>query len=193
MAVLPDHVNERSEAYQANRAHLLELLAEHDGQLALANGGGGEQYVARHRQRGKLLARERRRAAARPRLARSSSSRRSPRGAPTSPSARAVHRHRRRRGRRVPDHRQRPDGARRRENPWTLRKNLRAHARSPRRTACRSCNLVESGGADLPDQSEIFIPGGQSFHDLTELSARGIPTIASCSATPPPAAPTCRG
>ena len=59
MTVLADHVDERSEAYQANRTHLLELLAEHDRQLALVNGGGGEKYVARHRQRGKLLARER--------------------------------------------------------------------------------------------------------------------------------------
>ena len=39
-------------------------------------------------------------------------------------------------------------------------------------------NLVESGGADLPTQSEIFIPGGQTFHDITDMSARGIPTIA---------------
>ena len=59
VTVLADHVDERSEAYQANRAHLLELLAEHDRQLALVNGGGGDKYVARHRQRGKLLARER--------------------------------------------------------------------------------------------------------------------------------------
>jgi acetyl-CoA carboxylase carboxyltransferase component len=39
-------------------------------------------------------------------------------------------------------------------------------------------NLVESGGADLPTQAEIFIPGGQLFHDLTELSSMGVPTIA---------------
>ena len=39
-------------------------------------------------------------------------------------------------------------------------------------------NLVESGGADLPTQTEIFIPGGQIFRDLTRLSALGIPTIA---------------
>ena len=59
MTVLGDHVDERSEAYQANRAHLLELLAEHDRQLALVNNGGGDKYVERHRQRGKLLCRER--------------------------------------------------------------------------------------------------------------------------------------
>ncbi len=39
-------------------------------------------------------------------------------------------------------------------------------------------NLVESGGADLPTQKEIFIPGGQIFRDLTRMSAAGIPTIA---------------
>jgi acetyl-CoA carboxylase carboxyltransferase component len=39
-------------------------------------------------------------------------------------------------------------------------------------------NLVESGGADLPTQKEIFIPGGRIFRDLTRLSAAGIPTIA---------------
>ena len=38
-------------------------------------------------------------------------------------------------------------------------------------------HLVESGGADLPTQSDLFIPGGRSFRDITELSAAGIPTI----------------
>ncbi len=57
MTVLADQVDERSETFQANRAHLVDLLAEHDRQLERVNGGGGEKYVARHRQRGKLLAR----------------------------------------------------------------------------------------------------------------------------------------
>jgi acetyl-CoA carboxylase carboxyltransferase component len=39
-------------------------------------------------------------------------------------------------------------------------------------------NLVESGGADLPTQAEIFVPGGASFKNLTQLSAAGVPTIA---------------
>ena len=39
-------------------------------------------------------------------------------------------------------------------------------------------SLVESGGADLTVQKEIFIPGGRLFRDLTRLSAAGIPTIA---------------
>ena len=37
---------------------------------------------------------------------------------------------------------------------------------------------MESGGADLPSQKDIFIPGGRLFRDLTRLSAAGIPTIA---------------
>jgi acyl-CoA carboxylase subunit beta len=38
--------------------------------------------------------------------------------------------------------------------------------------------VVESGGADLPTQAELFVPAGQIFRDLTQLSALGIPTIA---------------
>jgi len=39
-------------------------------------------------------------------------------------------------------------------------------------------NLVESGGADLPDQAEVFIVGGKWFRNLTQLSKMGIPTVA---------------
>jgi acetyl-CoA carboxylase carboxyltransferase component len=39
-------------------------------------------------------------------------------------------------------------------------------------------NLVESGGADLPTQADLFVPAGRIFHDLTQLSAMGIPTMA---------------
>jgi acyl-CoA carboxylase subunit beta len=62
-------------------------------------------------------------------------------------------------------------------NPWTLRKVLRA-SDIALRNRLPLINLVESGGADLPTQKEIFIPGGQIFRDLTRMSAAGIPTIA---------------
>ena len=62
-------------------------------------------------------------------------------------------------------------------NPYTLRKNLRA-LEIARRNRLPVINLVESGGADLPTQSDLFVPAGRIFHDLTELSAMGIPTIA---------------
>lgn len=62
-------------------------------------------------------------------------------------------------------------------NPWTLKKALRAHeiAYANRLPVI---SLVESGGADLPSQKEIFIPGGALFRDLTRLSAAGVPTVA---------------
>ena len=37
--------------------------------------------------------------------------------------------------------------------------------------------LVESGGADLSRQADVFVPGGEQFRRLTQLSAQGIPTI----------------
>jgi acyl-CoA carboxylase subunit beta len=62
-------------------------------------------------------------------------------------------------------------------NPWSLRKTLRMFDvalanRLP------MISLVESGGADLPTQKDVFVPGGAVFRNLTRLSAAGIPTIA---------------
>ncbi|MDI3314928.1 MAG: carboxyl transferase domain-containing protein [Mycobacterium sp.] len=62
-------------------------------------------------------------------------------------------------------------------NPWTLRKILRAN-QIAFQNRLPVISLVESGGADLPTQKDVFIPGGQMFRDLTRLSAAGIPTIA---------------
>ena len=62
-------------------------------------------------------------------------------------------------------------------NPWSLRKSLRG-MQIAIENRLPLVNLVESGGADLPTQKEIFIPGGQIFRDLTRMSAAGIPTIA---------------
>ncbi len=52
-------IDTKSERFQANREAMLALLREVEAQLALARAGGGERSVARHRQRGKLLVRER--------------------------------------------------------------------------------------------------------------------------------------
>ena len=51
--------------------------------------------------------------------------------------------------------------------PWTSRG----------RTGFPLISLTESAGADLPQQAEIFVPGGASFKNLTQLSAAGIPTV----------------
>ena len=61
-------------------------------------------------------------------------------------------------------------------SPTTIRKLLRAMdvAEENRLPVLL---MVESGGADLPRQADVFVPGGEQFRRLTQLSAQGIPTI----------------
>ncbi len=56
-------------------------------------------------------------------------------------------------------------------NPWTVKKIFRA-SQIAEENGLPTISLVESGGADLPTQKEIFIPGGRLFRDLTRASAR---------------------
>jgi len=62
-------------------------------------------------------------------------------------------------------------------NPYSAKKTGRA-MEIVRENRLPLIYLVESGGADLPTQAEIFIPGGAMFRNLTQLSSAGIPTIA---------------
>ena len=177
MPVLADHVDERSEAYQANRAQLLEQIAEHDRQLALVNQGGGEKYVARHRQRGKLLCRERVELlvdADSPLLELSPLAAWGtdfPVGAGLFTGVGVVE------GVECVIIANDPTVRGGTSTTATVKKNLRA-LEIARQNRLPVIDLVESGGADLPHQSEIFVPGGQGFRDLTQLSAMGVPTIA---------------
>jgi acetyl-CoA carboxylase carboxyltransferase component len=175
--VLPSRVDRGSEAFAANRAALLARLGEIQGLLAQARAGGGEKYVTRHRARGKLLARERVELLL-------------DRDAPflelsplaawgseytvgagvvsgigvvegvecvlvaNDPTVRG--------------------GA---SNPVSLAKTLRA-MEIARRNRLPLVSLVESAGADLPRQADIFMPGGAIFKNFTQLSAAGIPTLA---------------
>jgi acyl-CoA carboxylase subunit beta len=59
MGVLGSGLDPGSDAYRANRAANLESLEELNRLLAEARAGGGPRYVQRHLARGKLLARER--------------------------------------------------------------------------------------------------------------------------------------
>ena len=177
MTVLADHVDERSEAFQANRAHLLALMAEHDRQLALVNNGGGDKYIARHRQRGKLLCRERVELlvdADAPLLELSPLAAWGtdfPVGAGVFTGVGVVE------GTECVIIANDPTVRGGTSTTATVKKTLRAMAIAME-NRLPLLYLVESGGADLPHQSEIFIPGGQSFRDLTRLSSMGIPTIA---------------
>jgi acetyl-CoA carboxylase carboxyltransferase component len=177
MSVLASRLDLASATYRANRSANLHLLEELSEQLAQSRAGGGERYVARHRARGKLLARERVELLL-------------DRDAPflelsplaawgtdfhvgasgvtgigvvcgvecvivaNDPTVRG--------------------GA---TNPFGLKKTLRA-MEIAERNRLPLVQLIESGGADLPTQAEIFIPGGAVFRNLTRLSRAGIPTIA---------------
>ncbi|MTD53451.1 acyl-CoA carboxylase subunit beta [Amycolatopsis sp. RM579] len=163
--------------FAANREAMLAKLAEIEAEHAKAIAGGGQKYVDRHRKRGKLLARER------IELLLDEDSpflELSPLAAwgtdhhvggsvvtgigvvegvecmivANDPTVKG--------------------GA---SNPSSLKKGLRA-AEIAAENRLPTINLVESGGADLPTQKEIFIPGGRTFRNLTNASAQRIPTIA---------------
>ena len=177
MPTLVSRLDVDGEEYQANRHANLALLHELDEQLALARAGGGPRYVERHRARGKLLARERIELL----LARDAPFLElSPLAAwgsdfhvgaggvtgvgvvsgvecvivANDPTVRG--------------------GA---TNPFGLKKSLRA-MEIARQNRLPLVQLIESSGADLPTQSQIFVPGGAVFKELTQLSRAGIPTVA---------------
>ena len=62
-------------------------------------------------------------------------------------------------------------------NPVTVKKSFRA-AQIAAENGLPTVNLVESGGADLPTQKDIFIPGGAMFRNLTRSSEERRPTVA---------------
>ncbi|RZQ66104.1 acyl-CoA carboxylase subunit beta [Amycolatopsis suaedae] len=163
--------------FGANRDAMLAKLAALEAEHAKAVAGGGEKYVQRHRERGKLMARER------VELLLDEDSpflELSPLAAwgtdyqvggsvvtgigvvegvecmvvANDPTVKG--------------------GA---SNPSSLKKGLRA-AEIAAQNRLPTVNLVESGGADLPAQKEIFIPGGATFRNLTQASADRLPTVA---------------
>lgn len=61
-------------------------------------------------------------------------------------------------------------------NPYTTKKNLRAFAIAAQ-NRLPLIQLTESGGGDLPTQAESFVEGGRTFCDMGRLSRDGIPTL----------------
>ncbi|KOG86529.1 acetyl-CoA carboxylase, partial [Streptomyces varsoviensis] len=163
--------------YAANRDAMLEKLAAVEAEHAKAIGGGGEKYVARHRERGKLLARERVELLLDPDTPFLELSPLAAWGSDYAVGAALVTGIGVIEGVECLITANDPTVRGGASNPWTLRKALRANeiAYANRLPVV---SLVESGGADLPSQKEIFIPGGALFKDLTRLSAAGIPTVA---------------
>ncbi len=176
MAVLRSRLDTRSEAYAANRAAMLALLDDILAQQQQVLLGGGEQYVQRHRQRGKLLPRERIDLLLdedSPFLELSPLAgwgTDEPLGGGSVSGIGVVE------GVECVVLANDPTVRGGSQGPTGVAKALRAHEIA-RQNRLPLINLTESGGADLPKQAQIFVPGGAIFRNLTQLSKAGIPTI----------------
>lgn len=177
MSVIRSTLDTNSEVYQTATSTMNTKLAEIEVEHAKALAGGGEKYTERHHKRGKLMARERIELLLDqdspflelcPLAAWGSDF---PVGASTVVGIGVVE------GVECLIVANDPTVRGGTSNPWTLRKGFRANDIAMQ-NRLPVISLVESGGADLPTQKEVFIPGGRMFRDLTQLSAAGIPTIA---------------
>lgn len=164
------------ESATGNRAAMVAKLADLEAELAKAVAGGGEKYVDRHHARGKLLARERIELLVdegspflelQPLIGWGSEF---TVGGSLVTGIGVVE------GVEVMIVANDPTVKGGALNPWSVKKSFRA-AEIAAQNGLPSINLTESGGADLPTQKEIFIPGGRGFRDLTRSSAAKIPTI----------------
>ncbi|MGV9826473.1 acyl-CoA carboxylase subunit beta [Gordonia sp. NPDC003429] len=177
MTVLRSTIDPADEDFAAARTAMLDKLDELQVEFDKAVAGGGEKYVARHRKRGKMLARERIEMLIDEDSAFLELCPLAAYGSAFHVGASVVM------GIGVVEGTEclivasDPTVKGGTSNPWTLRKTLRANDIALQ-NRLPVISLVESGGADLPTQKEVFIPGGRMFRDLTRLSAAGIPTIA---------------
>ncbi|MCP3420620.1 acyl-CoA carboxylase subunit beta [Nocardioides pinisoli] len=156
---------------------MLEKLADLDAQHAVAVAGGGQKYVDRHHARGKLTARERIELLLDPGSAFLELSPLAGWGSDFTVGASVVTGIGVVEGVECLISANDPTVKGGASNPWTVKKIFRA-SQIAEENNLPTVSLVESGGADLPTQKEIFIPGGKLFRDLTRASARKQPTIA---------------
>ena len=177
MTILRTAVNTNSPEYVAAAEAMATKLAEVNAETAKALAGGGDKYVARHHERGKLLARERIELLIDPDSPFLELCPLAAWGSDFTVGASLVTGIGVVEGVECMIVANDPTVKGGTSNPWTLRKVLRANDIAFK-NRLPVISLVESGGADLPTQKEVFVPGGQMFRDLTRLSAAGIPTIA---------------
>ncbi len=190
MEILPTHIDTASEEFQGNSENLRGLVKEFRQRVARTKLGGGEEAVQRHRQRGKLLPRERIERILDP-------------GSPflefstlaacdmygsEAPGAGMVTGIGIAFGREVLFVANDATVKGGTYYPITVKKHLRAQEIAwENRLPC--VYLVDSGGAFLPLQSEVFPDRehfGRIFYNQAQMSAAGIPQIAvvlgSCTA-----------
>ena len=178
MSIIRSHIDPRSDDFQRNTAHNQQLIHTLAERQAKVRQGGSERAVKRHLDAGKLLPRERVELLLDP-------------GTPflelsalaawgvyndESPGAGSIN------GIGV------INGVECMINaneatvkggtvyPISLAKSLRAQEIAmTNRLPC--LYLVESGGANLPHQADLFVPGGRGFRNQAKMSGMGIPQI----------------
>ena len=177
MNLLPTQVDPKSERFLANAEAMQAAVDQLHADLSKANEGGGEKYTTRHLERGKLLPRERVERLLDddgwflevcPLAAMELDGLR-PGGriiggvgvvegvevvisaSESTDQGGAIHEYGVKKSRRLSE--------------------IALENRLP------MLSLVESAGADLPNQANIFVPGGRGFRDLTERSKARIPTV----------------
>ncbi len=176
MQVIPTRVDPRSETFRQNRTAMTAALAELAALQAGVVAGGGERAVARLRERGKLLPRERIQLLVDPDSAFLELSPLAgygtddPLGGGIVTGVGVVS------GVECVVIANDPTVKGGAQGPTAVAKGLRA-MEIARTNRLPLVSLTESAGADLPKQAEIFVPGGASFKNLTQLSAAGIPTV----------------
>jgi acetyl-CoA carboxylase carboxyltransferase component len=156
---------------------MLEKIADLQTEHAKAVAGGGEKYVERHHARGKLLPRERIELLVDPGSAFLELSPLAGWGSDFTVGASVVTGIGVIEGVECLITANDPTVKGGASNPWTVKKIFRA-SQIAEENGLPTVALVESGGADLPTQKEIFIPGGKLFRDITRSSAAKLPTIA---------------
>ena len=191
MTTLASTLDPRSPAYAEAAEAMTTKLAELDAEHAKALGGGGEKYVTRHHDRGKMTARERIEALLDPDSPFLELSPLAAYGTAFTVGASVVAGIGAVSGVECLVVSNDPTVKGGTSNPWTLKKILRAN-QIALENRLPVISLVESGGADLPTQKEIFIPGGRGF-----LISPGCPRPVYrpsrwSSALPPLVVPMCR-
>ena len=190
MDQLTSHVDTRSEAFAANADRMRQLVGEHRERLARIALGGGPKYIERHREQGKLPVRERIEKLIDPgsaflELSPLAAYGLYEDGAPAAGVVTGIGRVSGRDVMIVANDATVKGGT---YYPLTVKKHLRAQeVAMQNRLPC--VYLVDSGGAFLPLQAEVFPDRdhfGRIFFNQARMSAERIPQIAvvmgSCTA-----------
>ncbi len=190
MSVLANHINSSSEDFIKNRNHFLGLIEDFNKRLKIAQAGGGPEATARHVKRGKLTARDRINLLLDPASPFLELSTLAANGVyeDQAPGAGIVTGIGRVEGREVMIVANDATVKGGTYYPLTVKKHLRAQAiAEENHLPC--IYLVDSGGAFLPLQSEVFPDRdhfGRIFFNQARLSSKGIAQIAvvmgSCTA-----------